>query len=162
MAITGMTKLIERHLELSHEQSRTFLDDHHFGDGIEAARHVGNIYSGSAYLSLMFLLWNRFQAEGDEIIGKRILLGSYGSGNTMSVISMEIAPHAPQVIAKWDLKNLLDESRTADFSSYDRFIAAETVSLETGEVTDGNEVPSGRYYLAGVRDDGYRTYLQRE
>ena len=161
MAITGLTRLIERHLELDPAAAGEFMDAHHFSDGIEASRHVGNIYSGSAYMSLMFLLWNRYRAEGDAIVGKKVLIASYGSGNTMTVLSARVAEGAPRVLAGWDLQRVLDAATEAEFDRYARFVERETYSLDHGPVTDGEDVDPGLYFLKEVRDDGYRIYDYR-
>lgn len=161
MAITGMTKLLERHLELDHAGAQAFLEEHHFSDGIGASRVVGNIYSGSAYMALMFLLWNRYRAEGSAIVGKRILIASYGSGNTMSVVSARVADGAPAVLDQWDMQPILDEWRAADFDRYEQFVARETYDLHSGPISDGSDVDPGHYFLREIRDDGYRIYDYR-
>lgn len=158
MAVTGLSKLIERHLEADPAATAAFLDDHHFDDGIEASRWIGNIYSGSAYMSLMFLLWNRFRAEGDAIVGKRVMIASYGSGNTMSVLSATIQPGAPAVLAQWDLDTTLNGGTDVPFEAYERFVARREYDLSFGPITDGHDVPAGRFYLAEIREDGYRMY----
>jgi len=160
MAVTGLTKLVERHLEVDPAGAHEFL--HHFDDGIEASRWVGNIYSGSAYMSLMFLLWNRYRAEGESIVGKRILLASYGSGNTMTVLSSTIAAGAPEVLSRWDLRGVLEAGTSAGFERYEGFIRNETYSLDYGPVSDGSDVDPGLFYLEGIRDDGYRQYAYRQ
>ncbi len=158
MAITGMTRLLEKRAGLGPSEAQQFLMDHHFDEGIEAARHVGNIYSGSAYMSLMYALWNRWRAEGDSVVGKKVLIASYGSGNTMSVISGTVASDAPAVLATWDLEAVLDAGRNVSMDVYNEFIAKEMYSWETGEVSDGSDVDPDRYFLKSIREDGYREY----
>jgi hypothetical protein len=154
MAVTGLTKLVERHLEVDPAGAHEFLEAHHFDDGIEASRWIGNIYSGSAYMALMFLLWNRYRAEGDGIVGKRILLASYGSGNTMTVLSATVAAGAPEVLAGWDLSAVIEAGVPAGFDRYERFIRDETYSLDHGPVTDGSDVDPGALLPRG--DPGRR------
>ncbi len=48
------------------------------------AREVGNVYSGSLYLALASLLE---ETRGQSLAGRRILLGSYGSGASAKVLS---------------------------------------------------------------------------
>ena len=162
MAVTGLSKLVERHLELDPRETQEFLKNRHFDDGIDASRWIGNIYSGSAYMSLMFLLWNRFRAEGTAIVGKRVLIASYGSGNTMTVVSATVAPEAPEVLATWDLQAVLDAASSADFDAYETFVEKETYTLDSGPVTDGEDVDEGLYYLKEIREDGYRIYDYRQ
>lgn len=162
MAITGLTKLVERHLGTDPAETAAFLEEHHFDDGIEASRWVGNIYSGSAYMSLMFLLWNRYHAEGEGIVGKRVLIASYGSGNTMTILSARIAEGAPKVIGRWNLDSILSGAVDVGFETYRHFVADETYSLDNGPVSDGSDVPGGLYYLSSIREDGYRLYEYRD
>ncbi|MFW5643970.1 MAG: hydroxymethylglutaryl-CoA synthase family protein [Alkalispirochaeta sp.] len=158
MAVTGMTRLVEHYLGVSPSDAHEFLNTHHFYEGIEAARYIGNIYSGSAYMSLMFALWRRWKVEGAGIVGKRITLASYGSGNTMSVIGARVAAGAPEVLADWDLQNVLDSGADASVEAYREFVAKDTYTWDTGEVCDGQEVEAGEYFLRSIRDDGYREY----
>ena len=125
MAVTGMTRLVEHHLGVNQTEAHEFLNTHHFDEGIEATRHIGNIYSGSAYMSLMFALWRRYKVEGTGIVGRRVMIASYGSGNTMSVISATVAADAPAVLAEWDLDRVLDAGADASVEAYREFVAKE-------------------------------------
>lgn len=162
MAVTGMTRLVEHHLGASPSEAHEFLNEHHFFEGIEASRFIGNIYSGSAYMALMFSLWRRWKVEGNGIIGKNVMIASYGSGNTMSVIHATVTPGAPKVLSTWDLQAILDAGADASVEAYNEFVAKETYTWETGEVCDGSLVTPGEFYLKSVRDDGYREYDYRE
>ena len=53
---------------------------------------IGNIYNGSLFAVLAFLLHERYQALGEGIVGKRLLFASYGSGNTMIVFRRPRGP----------------------------------------------------------------------
>lgn len=158
MAVTGLTRLLEKRLDMDHEAAHHFLEERHFFEGIEASRHIGNIYSGSIFMSLMYSLWNRFRVEGDAIVGRSVLLASYGSGNTMTVLRGTVAPDAPRVLAEWDLQAILDAAGEADFSRYSRFVEREQYDLSHGPISDGSDVPAGSFYLAEIREDGYRDY----
>jgi hydroxymethylglutaryl-CoA synthase len=80
----------------------------------------------------------------------------------MTVVSATVAPEAPEVLATWDLQAVLDAARSADFGDYETFVEKETYSLDSGPVTDGEEVAAGLYYLKEIRDDGYRIYDYRQ
>lgn len=154
MALMGMSRLVERYLETAPAETRAFLQERNFQAGIEAIRHIGNTYSASAFISLMFTLAERYQAEGDALAGKKILLASYGSGNTMSVVSLTVAPDAPQVLASWDMEHVLSEARPASFADYQTFVG----EVPPKETSDTSSIPPGRYYLKEIRDDQYRIY----
>ncbi len=162
MAVTGLTRLIERRLGVDMEAATAFLQERRFFEGIEASRHIGNIYSGSVYMSLMYALWNRYRAIGDGIVGQSVMLASYGSGNTMTVLRGTIAPGAPAVLDDWDLQAIIDAARETDFARYLQFVEREEYDLSYGSVSDGADVPEESYYLAEVREDGYREYRFKE
>ncbi len=158
MAVTGTMRLLERQLGLDPAGAQQFLERVRFDEGIEATRVVGNTYSASAYMSLMWNLYNRFKTDGEKIVGQQVLLASYGSGNTMTVLGGTVAPSAPEVISRWNLEKVLQSATAATMDQYHQFIRSSTYTMDSGAVSDGSDVPSGRYYLSGIRDDGYRQY----
>lgn len=158
MAVTGMSRLVERHIGSDPGETKEFLAERHFEDGIEAVRHIGNTYSASAYLTLMYTLWERYRADREAIVGSSVLIASYGSGNTMTVVSGRVADNAPAVLDGWDLTVPLNAAEEAGMELYDAFVHDETYDLSHGAVSDGTDVPPGRYYLAEIREDGYRRY----
>ena len=114
----AMQRLLNRTLGLTCEEAEDFLDSRGFYAGIDPVADVGNIYTGSMYLCLASLLSDRFQVWGDSLVGRRILMASYGSGNTMIVLSGVVAPGAPEVLSRWDLGGTLRNTREAAFREY--------------------------------------------
>ncbi|MFP4409058.1 MAG: hydroxymethylglutaryl-CoA synthase, partial [Spirochaetaceae bacterium] len=114
-------------------------------------------YSGSAYLAMIFLLADEYKKHGEGIVGKRMLIGSYGSGNTMSVVSARVAGNAPKVISQWDLESVFAMARESSFDEYDRWVEQDGYALEEVEI-DHAAAPAGTFRLTGVREDGYRLY----
>lgn len=55
--------------------------------GLELSKLIGNIYTGSLYLSLASLIDQKSQ---EELIGKRILMYSYGSGVSTTLFSIRV------------------------------------------------------------------------
>ncbi len=80
--------------------------------------YVGNLYNGSVYFVLAHLLNNLYQELGRDIVGQRLILGSYGSGSTMLVLSATVAPGAPEVIARWNLPSQTESMTAADFNAF--------------------------------------------
>lgn len=158
MAVTGTMRLVERQLGVDPAGAQAYLEERRFGNAIEATRVVGNTYSASAYMTLMWALYDRYQTEGDAMAGKRVLLASYGSGNTMTVLSGTIQPKAPEVVSRWDLPAVLTASREATWEEYAQFISRETYTLDSRQVADPADVPPHRYFLESIREDGYRVY----
>jgi hydroxymethylglutaryl-CoA synthase len=95
-------------------------------------------------------------------VGKRVLLASYGSGNTMIVISGRVASAAPGIIASWSLDDIEASARKASVEEYEEWIAG---SYERGFYRTASEersATSGDFFLSGIRDDGYREYRYAE
>ena len=157
MGITAMHRLISHHTEMAGADIDEFLEQRGFFESIEPTRHVGNIYSGSAYMALAFLLDERYRTLGDDLVGKNVLIASYGSGNTMTVVSGTVAPGAPEVISSWNLEETwsAEDRELADYESWlERPLDRERYQA----AFDEQRVPHGRYYLASIREDGYREY----
>lgn len=154
----ALQKLVMSQLGLTAEQTRTFLEQRGFYQSIAPLARIGNIYTASMYAALAFLLEDRLRVMGDAIVGKRILLASYGSGNTMIVLSARIAEEAPGVIARWDLGRVLGGSRSASFEEYEGWLEGAHRSSGPAPLADRSSLPAEAFFLAGIRKDGYREY----
>jgi hydroxymethylglutaryl-CoA synthase len=158
MPESAMNVLLRRHLNLDEDQIREFLEKRGFYRGVDPLARVGNIYSGSMYFFLASLLNDRFKEMGDKIIGKRMLLASYGSGNTMIVYSAKVAEGAPEVIRGWDFDRIFRNARDADFAAYQRWTEGVHGREDYENLLKDVAVPPESFYLSGIREDGYREY----
>ncbi|TVQ37977.1 MAG: hypothetical protein EA384_10840 [Spirochaetaceae bacterium] len=158
MAITALHRLVTRHMELDGEQFESFMRERGFLQGIDVAARIGNIYSGAAYVALMFSLADRYRTFGDGIVGKRVLIGSYGSGNTMTVVAGRITESAPRVIERWNLDLIWKDEAELPFADYETWMGAPYPVERYRALVDPALIPERRYYLADIRDDGYREY----
>jgi hydroxymethylglutaryl-CoA synthase len=158
MAITALQRLVTKHTSITSEDFPDFMEERGFLQGIEPATRIGNIYSGATYMSLMFLLADRYRTFADDIVGKRLLIGSYGSGNTMTVIGGRVAAGAPEVIRGWDLDSIWRAEERHDFSHYEQWMEAPYTGQRYRELMADAIVPDNSYYLSDIRDDGYREY----
>jgi hydroxymethylglutaryl-CoA synthase len=154
----AMKGLLEEHLGLSASEAEAFLRERGFFQGVDPIADIGNTYSASMYLFLAFLLRQRFEALGEGIVGKRLLLASYGSGNTMIVLSGTVAPMAPRVIESWDLERVFACARDAGMGDYGIWMAGPRAPGDYTNTLGSIQVPTGAFYLSGVREDGYREY----
>ncbi len=158
MAVTAAHSLLSTHLDLNPEGMDAFLQERGFQQSLEASKRIGNIYSGSAYLAMAFLLKERQEHFGDELAGKRILIGSYGSGNTMAVVSGRIAPQGPETIRSWNLDEIWDSEEAASFEEYEAWLARPSEPEALNAQLAGRTVPAGHFGLQQIREDGYREY----
>jgi hydroxymethylglutaryl-CoA synthase len=158
MPESAMQVLLQRHLNLGDEQIREFLEERGFYSGVDPLSVIGNIYSGSMYFFLASLLHDRYRELGENIVGKRMLLASYGSGNTMIVISAKVAESAPEVIRNWNFDAIFSSARRADFSEYLRWTEGGHDKNTYEMILKDVAVPPETFYLSGIREDGYREY----
>ncbi|MBN1834856.1 MAG: hypothetical protein JW820_03335 [Spirochaetales bacterium] len=154
----AMRKLLKLHLGLSAEEAHAFLEARGFFQGLDPIADIGNTYSASMYLFLAFLLRERYELMGKRIIGRRLLLASYGSGNTMALVTGRVAASAPEVIAAWDLESVFTCSRDATMDDYLIWTAGPYADGEYAKLMSSLQVPAEAFYLSGVREDGYREY----
>jgi hydroxymethylglutaryl-CoA synthase len=159
-----MKFLLNKYLNKNDEQADEYLSQKGFFAMTEPVSKCGNIYTGSMYLSLAFLLKERFQKLGKKITGKNILMGSYGSGNTMVFLSGKIAPKAPEVIDSWDLDSIWN-NREATIQEYENWVSSngkDPESYETDLKDKMAHIGAKSFYLHRIREDGYREYQYQE
>jgi hydroxymethylglutaryl-CoA synthase len=154
----AMQRLLDRHLGLNGPEARGFLEQRGFFVGLDPLADIGNTYSASLYLFLAHLLADRCRAWGRGIVGRRILLVSYGSGNTMVVLSGRVAPGAPEVIGRWNLGRIREDRLPAGMREYGIWSSGSHVRTAAGLTIQDPILPPGRFYLSGLRQDGYREY----
>ena len=158
MPQTAMEKLFERILGYDAERTRGVLAGKSFAAGIDPVALIGNLYAGSLTASLAFLLDDRCRALGSGITGKRILLASYGSGNTMVVFEARVAPAAAEVISRWRLDSLFSSARAATFEEYEAWTGGPVQPELHARLMENAVVPPETFLLSGIRKDGYREY----
>ncbi len=157
MPSIALEKIMERELGLTSEQVHDRLETSGMYEALEIVADIGNTYTASIYITLASLLQSRYRAEGDAIVGKSVLLCSYGSGNTMVVMEGRIATRAPRVISRWP-KRLVDRGRACTTREYELWMSVPYLGHEDRVVGDQFEVPAGGFYLSRLREDGYREY----
>lgn len=114
---------------------------------------VGNVYTGSLYLSLASLL----HAQARELEGARIGLFSYGSGCTAEFFSGRVVAGAGLWAESLELAAPLAERRRYRLAEYEAIRAADAApEPQASEASPSARV--GEIAFAGVRD-GRRIYL---
>ena len=156
----AMKRLLSRHLGLDEAGARDLLQERGLFASVAGVARIGNIYSGSLYFTLAHLLADRYRSLGAGIAGRKLLLASYGSGNTMLVIEATVAADAPRVIERWDLQTPLVEERCGSMESYQEWLASPLPPRDYAARLAGvrSAIPAGAFYLSGIREDGYREY----
>lgn len=162
MPLRGMKTVLKDLFHMSDTAAEDFLEMRGFSYGTDPVAHIGNIYNGALYLSLAFSLEAHFREKGSEIIGKKVLIASYGSGNTLVVFSGRIAPSAPDVIARWNLsEKVFDNRRDVDISEYLSWMEKSSSQSQIMAMSKNQNIPKNSFYFKGIRKDGYREYGYR-
>lgn len=158
MPLSAMEKLLAKHLGLETEAAHAWLAKRGFFASLEPSRVIGNIYTGSMFLGLAFSLKERLAVLGSDLVGKKILLASYGSGNTMAVLPGRLAAKAPEVIGRWQLEAVDQGKQPAAFADYQAWLDTVRTPENYPELVENSAIPEGVFYLRNMREDGYREY----
>ena len=86
---------------------------------LAACSRIGNVYTGSLYLSLAGLL----ETQAAALAGKRIGLFSYGSGCTSEFFSGVVTPRAAERMAGAPIAELLARRERITIEEYERIMA---------------------------------------
>ena len=156
-----MTDLVRRHLGTDADAAAAFLARRRFSAGTAPAAVVGNVYSGSMFLSLAALLMARHEELQAALVGRQAALVAYGSGNTALAVVGRVSGQAPEVIRGWCLERAMNHGEEASLADYDAWIGdRHRGGWSSAEPADGG-IPEHCFYLQSIRADGYRVYRLR-
>lgn len=118
------------------------------GSWLQLNAEVGNIYTGSLFLSLIDLL----RRAADDLVGREIALFSYGSGCGATYCIGRVAERAGAWSETLDPAARLNARRRLDIGDYER-LTAEAEQADTAERLDPARygLDSGLFYT-GTRD----------
>ncbi len=139
-------------------QIESFLESSGFLPAMHLNKTFGNVYTASIYTYLAALLHREWSKYGSDICGRRILVASYGSGNTMSVFTAAIASQAPDVISQWNLEKLQDNARAAGFTEYLNWLGRPKEIGAQRNLLEGASPRRGLFYLKDFDNEGLRLY----
>lgn len=139
------------------------LQDHFFNrtgflDAMYLCRETGNLYTVSLYAYIAALLEQEWKKHGDALVGKSLLIASYGSGNTMIVFSGTVAAGAPEVISRWHIGERMQTYRDADFHEYLNWLARPKDVEVWKNLLEGAEPRKDMFYLKDFTETGFRLY----
>ncbi|WP_116107196.1 hydroxymethylglutaryl-CoA synthase family protein [Lewinella sp. IMCC34191] len=109
-----------------------------------ASSRVGNLYSGSVFLSLMAILENGLNKDYN-LAGQEVLVFAYGSGSKAKVFAAEVQEGWQKITRDFDLSMRLDNRQEIDYQTYE--------DLHRCKLTDSvaNQCEGG-FFLADVHD----------
>ncbi|KAL8654217.1 MAG: hypothetical protein Q9226_003520 [Calogaya cf. arnoldii] len=127
--------------------------------GIQVPTMCGNMYTASVYGSLVSLLSN---VSGEDIVGKRIGIFSYGSGLASSLFSLRVVGDVSEMVTKVDLQKRLDARRVVEPKVYDEMCNLREKAHLQKEYTpsgDAETITKDTYYLSKI-DDMFRRHYE--
>lgn len=109
-------------------------------------REVGNLYTGSLYLSLLSLLEN-----GDLHAGDLVGLYSYGSGAMAEFFAGRIVAGFKEQLNQSKHQKLLDERTRLSIPEYEEIFTNSLADPTENEVIKSDDI-AGNYYFAGTEN----------
>ncbi|AMV61645.1 Hydroxymethylglutaryl-CoA synthase [Pediococcus damnosus] len=120
------------------------------------SREVGNLYTGSLYLSLLSLLVNSENLKSGQKIG----LFSYGSGAEGEFYVTTLQPGFETAIGGDKVKHLLEDREELSITEYEAMFNSQ-MSLSADDFTTHTQIDSAKFYLAGQKGQ-QRQYQRRK
>ena len=152
-ALNSYTEVAETHLDPDKKQQMVQRWQAHYGAGTLLNREVGNIYTGSLFLSMLSLLiFDDSLAMGDQIG-----LFSYGSGAVAELITGTLQDQYLSMIEKEKIMAHFNRRQEVDIEQYETMYE-ERIPVSDDKVIVCNQPTDIGFYLAEV--DGHRRYYR--
>jgi len=154
----ALRRLLSDSCRKSEAEIEHFIQRSGFINAMYLCRYFGNLYTASLYTYLATLLYQEYHRIGEGIVGKRVLMASYGSGNTMTIFTSRICEDAPKLISLWKIEKWEDTSREAGFDEYLAWINHPTSIEALRNRLETSDSKEGLFYLKSLSESGYRIY----
>lgn len=121
------------------------------------SKHLGNSYTGSLYASLCSLI----SEKRDDLLHKRALMFSYGSGSAATMFSVRFDGPVGHIASKLDIPNRLKNRRMVDAAEYTATMKLREDSHSLANYTPTQPIDDlfpGTYYLKHIDAAKKRTY----
>lgn len=151
LAFKGLNKIMDK--TLSQEKKEAL--EAAFNSSIIYSRQVGNIYTGSLYLSLLSLLENHNSLKSGDQIG----LYSYGSGAVSEIFSMELVSGYKEHL-KQDRLRSLEKRQPLSAGQYESLFYEEPQLDEVGNA-HFNTYLTGHFSITAIQEH-QRIYQQND
>jgi hydroxymethylglutaryl-CoA synthase len=122
---------------------------------LDISREVGNWYTGSVHVARISGL-KRAAEDGRDMVGERLLVGSYGSGAQAEIHHETIQSGWADEIAALDIDQQLADRYELTFEEYERIHDAHNHEKETD--VDELTTPDGEFVFDGWGRMGERKY----
>lgn len=112
--------------------------------GERASAQIGNLYTGSIFLSLMSTLEADLR-DDNELAEERIAFFAYGSGSKSKVFTGQVQAGWREVCARFGLADRLAQRQAIDYATYER--------LHRGQLKENvARHQAGSFFLADIQD----------
>lgn len=122
------------------------------------SKQLGNSYTGSLYASLASLVTTK---SDDELLNKKALLFSYGSGSAATMFSATFTKPLKTIRKALDIEKRLAARRSVSAEEYLATMKLREVTHSLADYTPGESIEDlfpGTYYLKHVDKKRRRTY----
>lgn len=152
-----VTSILKRKLSMEASSILKIIEDKCISYAAECVKDIGNTYTAATYFPLGYILQKEYQRISQDIIGKKILIFSYGAGNTALVFQATIAEGAPKIIESWNLSHQLERYSDITFDTYVKWChITEPTSEPNPHMSRQME---HHVFLNNIREqDSYREY----
>ncbi len=158
MPETALKKMLRNICGKNDAEIAEFMKKTGFLDAMYLNQRFGNLYNASLYTYLAALLQQEYARIAEGIVGKKVMIASYGSGNTMMVFSGIIAAEAPEVIRAWDLDKWNRSSRQVSFNEYLEWLDRPENIDSWRSILKKAKPKKDRFYLKDFGETGLRIY----
>lgn len=157
MPSIALTNILKNHLSLDRKIIADMLEKKHFDSVAEIITNIGNTYTSSVFLSFGHILQQQYRSIGKDIIGKKVLLVSYGAGSTAVVMQGILGTQAPEVIEQWNLDEQTEHYTELSMELYDQWCKDSITSIDSLDKSSlRRKEPT--VFIKEIREDLYRLY----
>ncbi len=183
MPLIALRFILRKKLGYTQAEYESFIQRKYIHESSEIISRIGNTYTASTFFALGGLL-EKHHSEKKNINNKKILLISYGSGNTSIVLRGTTTQNTNAVVSTWNLWKQVNHAQQNALNAYEEWISHKTMyscsssHLEQEKLQNEENMshiigsPKNIYaetqlipealkpsvYLRGLRKDEYRIY----
>ena len=122
-----------------------------------AGRMIGNMYAGSLYGGLLSLI----ASHGDNLLGQRALMFSYGSGLAASMFSLKFDGSVEEQRSKCDLIRRIETERKEATPEEFTETLKQRENKEFNGASNSDTIPKGAYFVSDIDKLQRRQYTKK-
>jgi 3-hydroxy-3-methylglutaryl-CoA-synthase/farnesyl-diphosphate farnesyltransferase/isopentenyl-diphosphate delta-isomerase type 1 len=125
------------------------------------SRQTGNSYTASLYMGLASLISAK---HSSQLLGKQLTMFSFGSGAVATMFSLRVRKSTAEICDKMDILARLAARTKISAAAYEAKMQArsERYGVMPFKPTEAPSLDCDVYYLAGIAEQGQRTYMSNK